>query len=416
MCRLLAELTNTNTAIMRETIKRLESRSGEPAVDIRLTSDIHAQIHITIRALGLDPQDTQPRELYAGLQNLAALHDSFIRRRFNLKAGVDTGNFPAEIKYIYNRLRFNKRSWGLRNSTIKRLLRENIPKQVLKALNYRTADSLIKREDAELLLFLAQKLEPKTWLLKFEKQLLTLNSADFEDKTFRVRDVTGSRYESVTTKLSDQFHTMIFSLPLTSSIFVFKPMSNYRGGMSLLGLCMAIKETTKNQFLHSQLKHHQLQGNFNQQLVDVFKQPSYKQATLAGQSFGWDIVHRHYGKNYIDDQPVSLKPHLHPDDLAYRRAEEVLFRAEPALSFWHETDYVGIKNEDKVISFNIIDVLINMVNKIPFDSRVSAHLQQAVWDELLLRYMHYPSVSKQVMSQFEPQASALTAITSLEFV
>lgn len=404
MCRLLAELSHTDPRLMSETVKRLEERAGLPGADIRLTADIHAQIHLKIRALGLDPHDTHPQELFVSLQNLAATHEQFLLKKFNLPKAPATQELPLHVAFMFDRLRFNRRSWLLRPSALRRLLNANPPKQLVKALGYRSVDSMIKREPVDVLLFLATKLEAQTWQQQFDKQLQKLTVIDFEERLLTARTLEHDRYLQVSHLITTRDHNFVYGLPLVGAIFLLPSKAAPRPGMVMLALMMAIKEATELQYAHSYLRHHQMEAGFTTKLAPVLRHRQLTTAQVSGQLFDWRILHRHYGTEGVEGHPLLFQPHLQAEDLAYRRAEEVLYRVEPALHFWHGTDYVGLKTTTATVSFNLLDVLINMVNGVGLHQQHSGHLRQAVWDELLLRYMHSSAIENSVLSQLTASA------------
>lgn len=403
MCRLLAELTQTDTRMMSETIRRLEHKSGLPAVDIRLTAHIHAQIHLKIRALGLDPHDTTPKELYAALQNLAAVHDGFLKKKFHLSQWAAPENFAEDVQFIFERLRFNRRSWLLKPSVIRRILRQHSPKTLIKSLGYRTAESMVKRESPEVILFLALQMESNTWLQQLEKHLKTVSSADFEERLIEVRALDDPRYAEVAHQLAVKYHTFVFSTPLVGSIFVFQPSVAIMPGTLLLAVLMTLREVTELQAAHSQLRHYQMDGSFGQKLMDTLHQRNQKTASVAGHPFDWRLIHRHYGSGSVESHPLIFQPHLQPEDMAYRRAEEILYRVEPALHFWHGIEFVGLPTQAGIISFNLLDVLMNLVNGVSLERRRDSHLGPALWDELLLRYMHQPAIEADLLGNLASQ-------------
>lgn len=397
MCRLIAELTNTDVRLLSETIRRLEHRSGSPGLDIRLTADIHAQIHLKIRALGLDPHDTHPKELYVALQNLAAVHENFLKRRFDLPETISATDFAKDVDHIFTRLRFNRRSWLLKPSATRRLMRSNPPKQLMRLLGYRSLDSMVKREPSDVLLFLALQTETDAWQQRLDKQIEKLTSMAFEERLIETRTLDDARYAELSKKLFTAHHTLVLGLPLVGTIFLLPLSGVIKPGMLLLTLVAALKESTELQFAQSYLRYYQMESFFADKLPGALRGRGNQIVTVAGQSFNWHILHRHYGSVGISDHPEVFQPHLHPEDLAYRRAEEVLYKLEPALHFWHGVEYVGLRTSSGIISFNLLDVLINLVNGVPLGSQYNTNLRQSAWDELLIRYMRTTAIERAVL-------------------
>lgn len=417
MCRLLAELTHTDVRMMAETVRRLEHRSGLPGVDIRLTSDIHATIHLKMRALGLDPHDTTPQELYVALLNMAANHDRFLKLKFSLPTHTSMAGVAKDTAHIYERLRFNRRCWLVRPTVIKRILRAHPPKTLIKQLGYRTADSMIKRESADVLLFLALNSESNTWQQQLDIHLRKLTAVDFEERLIEVETLDNPRYQAIAFEITAKHHTLVYGVPLIGKVFVLPAVSAVRPGLLLLTLTMALKEATELQYVHSHLRHYQMEGSFGTKVVDALRSRNLSTVSVAGHPFGWHLVHRHYGSQSSDNHPTLFQPHLQADDLAYRRAEDILYHVEPALHFWHGLEYVGLPTVHGPLSFNLLDVLVNLANGLDLANRHNSHLTQAVWDELLLRYLKQPAVEHSLLSGLAAKEEvAQSQPRSLDFV
>lgn len=110
MCKLVAELVGADTQLMREVFRRLEVQSGEPGIDVRLTGEIYGKLHMKMRALGLDPNDTTPHELYQALLNLTALHDEFLAKRLNVQITDDAQIISKAVAQFINKLHMPKQA------------------------------------------------------------------------------------------------------------------------------------------------------------------------------------------------------------------------------------------------------------------------------------------------------------------
>ena len=111
LCRLIAELVGTDKRVLKEILNRMEQASGEPGIDLRMTSEIYGTLHMKMRSLGLDPNDTTPHELYRALMNLTALHDKFIADKIGI---TDYRNpeaiLPAVVQMVNNCLLYTSPS------------------------------------------------------------------------------------------------------------------------------------------------------------------------------------------------------------------------------------------------------------------------------------------------------------------
>ncbi len=107
-----------------------------------------------------------------------------------------------------------------------------------------------------------------------------------------------------------------------------------------------------------------------------------------------------------------FEPHIRHEDLYWRKAEEVLYRLEPALHFWHDMDYVAVKKGAHVVSFNLIDVAVSYVNGLSYGTHSIARMQDSLQSELFARYMRERSLEHQILQQL--QDSNQTAFASMD--
>ena len=156
-------------------------------------------------------------------------------------------------------------------------------------------------------------------------------------------------------------------------------------------------------------KHHQMRSDFGHVLVDAIRDDSARKIMMAGQHFHWRVIHHHYGSKDVD-RPEFFEPHILPEDLFWRKSEEILFRIEPALYFWQGLDCVGQLVGQKPISFNLMDVATGFVNNTKYEDRYFTHMRDSIWNELLLRYLKYPSLDSQVRLQIEKRMDDSTII------
>ena len=90
-------------------------------------------------------------------------------------------------------------------------------------------------------------------------------------------------------------------------------------------------------------------------LVDTLIADPDHHAVMAGNHVHWRIIQRYFGKLEGESHPEIFQPHLQPEDLHWRKAEEVLYKLEPALHFWYDLDYVGVMKDGRPVTFNLMD-------------------------------------------------------------
>lgn len=82
MARFLQDLLGAREPLFRTALHHLEKATGQDSVDVRLVGDIIGRAHTVMRAMGLDPGDTTPAELYAALQSRVSDEALFVETTF----------------------------------------------------------------------------------------------------------------------------------------------------------------------------------------------------------------------------------------------------------------------------------------------------------------------------------------------
>lgn len=417
MCKLIAELLGSDLDIVKETIRRLEARSGNSGVDVHLTSDIYVRANMKLKELGLDPKDTTAHELYEALLNLVRLHDSFLRKQFGVSDGSDNNELFKKVVLTLNRMNLAKTAWVLKPAVIKKLLADLPPKTLQKMLGYRSVDSMLKREPANVLLAACRYTEPLTWQQKLKTKYKQLTAMDFEPREIEIRFLGDKRWENIAASLNHKAGGNIVTSFEAGSVSVLPIASQPRPGLTILISALVLEAICEIRVYSTFLKFHQMVPNVGGFIVDVMYHGKGYHIEIAGQKASWKVVHRYYGKPDTKKHPSIFQPHVQPEDLAYKKAEAVLARVEPALYFWDGLDFVGLPKTDGPISFNLIDNVINLVNDLPFEERMNKHLSYSVWDELYMRYLGQESVEQSLLEMLDEKITQTADnFPNMEFV
>lgn len=417
MCKLIAELVGTDKRIVSEMFSRLEKRSGEPGIDIRLTGEIYGKLHMKTRALGLDPTDTMPHELYQAMLNLARLHDSFLIKRL----GIEDLDSPTEliesVGRLVGRLHLPKHTWALKHVAARRLLKATPPKQLMKLLNYRSLESMLKREPSDILLVIARHTEPVAWQQKFVHSYKKLQANDFESRDIKIATLTDNHWKAVDLYMKSIGHSNIIYTPEVGTILLLPVHTTHKSGLALATLLFTLHYFNEIRAFSTYCKFHHIRSDFGSLLIEHLMHEKSDHVQLAGQDVHWKVVHRYYGNVDRMSHPEIFEPHVQPEDLTYRKAEAILYHLEPALHFWHDMDYVGLPTSTGPISFSLTDVAMNLVNNLPYEKRVNYHMRDALWNEVYIRYVGQRTFERQILQQLDGQTGlAMPMIPTMDFV
>ncbi|MGH9857343.1 MAG: hypothetical protein ACRD4B_05805, partial [Acidobacteriota bacterium] len=99
--------------------------------------------------------------------------------------------------------------------------------------------------------------------------------------------------------------------------------------------------------------------------------------------------------------PELFEPHVHPEDLHWRKAEEMLFEIDEQMEFWQDMDYVGLMFDHAPVAFNLMDVSFAYSNSEPYEQRLSYHFRESLWNEIFMRYMGHKNLEDQILKQLD---------------
>jgi hypothetical protein len=196
MSRRIAKLLDESEAELSKLLADLEKKNGLPSHDARHIADVHQRVRSKLADLNLDPDDTTAPELY---------HALLIRfetdcRKFDEVYGTAAADFDHKTATAAKLLEDSARQprlWALKNKAAKELLSAHAPKQVMKFLGYRSAASLLKREDISEIFIVAQVLESDSWQKQQARLASKLQPTAFELRELKLTALSYDRWNTV---------------------------------------------------------------------------------------------------------------------------------------------------------------------------------------------------------------------------
>jgi hypothetical protein len=387
MSKKIAELLGVNFDILNSELSALERASGNPGVDVRMTAELMELSRRKLRSLGLDPNDSTGEEVYYALQTLAQRHEKYLMNALHLRNQENT--LQDEIISIVNKLSFPKKGWFIKNSATKQILRKQPPRLAMKALGYRSLESMLKREPVGSILATTQYYEGQKWKDDFTNKITELSTADFE---WRIASVQHCRLRKMPANAQN-----IQKAPEALGIFIAgcvvivscegRDTPLQPGGilLQLLNIFHGIAHIrTLSSFLLTKRMQSNFSGDFSR-IVHKNQQPLFR---ISQSNVHWRVAQRRLTKSILDGDTPHSEEFLSYDDLVWRHSEDILYTIEPALHFWAESKYLGrIETDGRPLSFNLHDVTAGLTQRYSYQHRTSLYMQSALWDELMLRYM-----------------------------
>jgi hypothetical protein len=402
MTRLLSELLGASEPVFQLSLRQLEQSTGRPNADIRLSTEVLHGMQAKLRELSLDPHDTEGPELYAHLG--ARLKDDEARFAAALQAGSPKSDDPiAHVARALEKAIKPKACFALKNTVARRLLKANLPKKTMKALGYRSADSMLKHESAACLYAAAILVENEQWLKRQVASYAKLKVTDFENRDVAIEHPTSKRWQALAdTVVAVRKHNIVSSKELGAVVLL--PLPEQRPELVTLTTAVLTLHAVNNiQAAGTFLKLHQVQTNFGALVKQVATGEPTLAATLLDQPVSWHMVQHYYARFSSAVAHDVFEPVLHAEDFTWHSIEAVLTRIEPGLHFWQGTSYLGLLHKAVPVSCNLTDLLLSHCNRLPFAARHSGYFRHALRTELSLRYLRPERLSETIGLQLQRQ-------------
>lgn len=191
MSRLLAAILGEPEKAMTNLMNKLELAAGHPSEDLRLLNRSQQSAKDKIAQLGLDSKDTTAEELYHTMLSKYAQASKTVDRTLGQTADSSSLSLAQKSVNLTKHLVGESDSWSLKHQAVAKLLRVSPPKQLMKQLNYRSVDSLLKRESPTAVILMAEQVESKAWNANLSRSIKQLTSSDYALQPIDIQVLSG---------------------------------------------------------------------------------------------------------------------------------------------------------------------------------------------------------------------------------
>lgn len=402
MSKMLSDLLGATEPMFSLAVKQLEEASGNPSADIRLTAEILGKVRLKTQELGLDPDDTTGKELYFALLNLIEKHDEHLVKQIGGNDPDDTETLMPLMKQAWEKVNTPKNCWVLKFSVAKQMLKKTPPKAIMKHLGYRSVDSMLKRENIAEIYGALRFAESPEWLNSFITNYKKLKPSDFESREIKVVQMPLERWGDIAEAFIHKKKHNITHLKELGVILMLPMSANTKlRGITIFALPLLFHYLNEIRLYSAFFKLKQVQPNFGEVVVETLIADPAQAAVMAGQQVHWRVIQRYLGRLENEYHPEFFEPHVQPEDLHWRRAEELLYEVDPELEFWRDLDYVAGIHAGRPIPLNMLDVAASYVNQLPYAQRAIYHFRDSLWNEVFVRYMGQKNLEQQVLQQLD---------------
>jgi hypothetical protein len=303
------------------------------------------------------------------------------------------------IKKAIERVDIPRSCWVLKKSVAKQMLRQTPPPNIMKRLRCRSIDSMLKRENLFEIYGALRFAESPEWLNKFDEKYKKLTPSDFETRKIEIVVMPQERWGDIAAEFVRKKRHNITHLKELGVVMMLPIQLKRLPGITISAMPLLLHYINEIRLYSAFFKFQQVKKNFGEILAETLIADPDLGPIMAGHNIHWRVIQRYFGKLEHERHPEIFEPHVQPEDLHWRHAEEILYQIDPELEFWMDMDYVGLMYDDRPVSFNVMDVSFAYNNKTPYEDRVIFHFRESLWNEIFARYMGQRSLREQVLKK-----------------
>lgn len=391
--------------------KKMNRISGREGVIEKIVQENDRQIKRALKELGLTNKDGLTAEqVYQSLidkikRDDQALFEHFSQPDFSTALGCRS--LINATKELTNHLK----GFYLKEEKAKELLRLNPPKKIMADLGYGDdIDKMLTEEDVFEIFCALRFVEDSRWLNDvFFKPYQDLTRDDFEEREIKIM-VLPERWAGIGQKfLGKKLHHMSHLKEL-GVVFVI-PVSKQAAGETIYLFFMTLHYTYETDW-HSRLfaKYSQ-EENFAQKMINALKVEVTGKPLADKEKMSWRIVAKYLAKSDPND-PRLAEPHISPEAWHYTKTAADIYKfaqrfPKTGLNFWKGLGVTGDcfpvnhSQEENLISFDLFDNGISLLQQIGFESKYLYHQQEALWNEVFINYLGQEKLDKIMMENLD---------------
>lgn len=365
-------------------IDNFEKSTGEKAIDVALLGEMTAQASMHLRTLGLSPEDTLPEELTLVLLN-KFLADAKAVNYQVIGDNRDLNFFNSQLMRLLNNI-LEQKVLRLSERTLVSLVNNCPPAKLMKKLRINSVSQLVSSFNLVEFLTIAWEFEPDEWRQQLVHMITNLSPEHFEYQKINFITID-PRLLAI-----DKRRTNFIRNSLLGTI-IFKPYRKQLSYGILSGLIEGLQSAKKMIDESNQLQLLVMSQNHQSLIGDWLLYRSNIVWHINGSILPWRSVMRALA------EPGELQNELlqsYPDlTLGRLDISDEIFEQFPTLKFWEKSDYLAFRHNQQVVSLSLLDLADSEYSA--FEYGTHQEFSDALWDELLRRYLNEPALTARLM-------------------
>lgn len=371
MSSYLADALGKDPDTLNRSLVELENITGNPSEDVRLASELIVSCRDKIASLGLDPDDTTAKELYG------ALNAHFSQTRQAMARTIGSLLSASVIADLVSHLETSG-VWSPRPALIKKLLLQHPPRRLMKVLHYRTAESMLKRENLAKIAAAAGICEPESWRRSFNAKIKKAGPQDLQIEPVKILVFASQPW-------SEMPGDKLVELSCVAGAIIVRP--NLQAGSDSVSFLLEITGAIEK-----------LSGLSKLTALQLLKKHTHTAVTTDGAALikigGLNMSLAAYNlndSNLIDDNNELSNP---ANDNPFSIWQQ-LCRLHPALGWWSDSrGLIYVDKGGEAVSLDAFDAASNEAGLISFANRRMEAGRRSLQDRLAGKYSQAAGVDK----------------------
>jgi len=386
----LADLLFTKPQIVGKFFELLKAATGRKNLEMAVAERIFGKAGQMRQEIGFGPEVSAP-EIYKLLLHRVEQIDQKLFTMLQKPVCMDVAGCTKLLDSA-NALHPEPLGFFLKEDKARELIEKTPPPTLIKALGFRNVRELLETENIYDIFAAIRFVESRAWMnRKFLPQYKHLRPEDFEERRVQFRILERSKWFGKAKAFAEKKYHDVSHLKELG--LIFEVPLEYRGpGLTLRLFSLILHYHHELEFYADYFKLLAKQkNNFAKGLIYALRGDNRTPATIKNGADAIFIVQRYLAKENIE-HPMLKIPHISPEVAHWKDAEDVIARLgkiDPylGLELWQNSDSAGAffpnAKSEALVSFNLIDNVINLANKRTFRNRVYYHLQEAAWKEIV---------------------------------
>lgn len=396
----LAVFLQAKEPLFDRALAELEQRTGQKGTDAALAGEIASKAGRAMAGLGLESDCAGP-ELYQALIAKVRGQDEHLAATIGGRDPQDVHEMIPLIVRRVEQVQMPRGGWFIKPETAESLLKATPPRSVMKRLGHGTVEELLQKEDLYEIYGALRFAEDADWLNRFNAKYKTLKPADFEPRSIRIVQFDPNKWGDIAEHFIQKKLHNITNLKEMGAICVMPMAIERMPGVTLKVMPLIFHYFNEIRLYSAFFKLVKAKRNFGQVAARTLIADTPDVPLIQGGHIHWRVIQRYFGKLKDESHPEIFEPHVQPEDLHWRKAENLLYQVDPELEMWRDMDYVAVLKDGQTVTFNLMDISLSYSNGLKYEDRYLYHFRESLWNEIFARYMGQGLLEEQLLVKLD---------------